>query len=137
MEAIRKGAVVYVGLDAFTDPEVASVVGESVFSDLTRLAGRLYKHGIENGLPSLSKKVEQPNIIIYADEFSDLIGQQFKTLINKSGGAGYQMTLYTQTWSDVIAELGDSEITKRQGASVRFQNTIPRNTIAQNCHLIC
>lgn len=108
MEAIRKGAVVYVGLDALTDPEVASVVGESAFSDLTSLAGRLYKHGIDDGLPSLSQKIEQPKIIIHADEFSDLIGQQFKTLINKSGGAGYQMTLYTQTWSDVIAELGDS-----------------------------
>lgn len=108
MEAIRKGAVVYVGLDALTDPEIASVVGESAFSDLTSLAGRLYKHGIEDGLPSLPQKIEQPKIIIHADEFSDLIGQQFKTLINKSGGAGYEMTLYTQTWSDVIAELGDS-----------------------------
>lgn len=108
MEAIRKGAVVYIGLDALTDPEVASVVGESMFSDLTSLAGRLYKHGIEDGLPALSQKIEQPKIIIHADEFSDLIGQQFKTLINKSGGAGYEMTLYTQTWSDVIAELGDT-----------------------------
>ena len=107
LEAIRKGAVVYVGLDALTDPEIASVVGESAFSDLTSLAGRLYKHGIDDGLPSLSQKIEQPKIIIHADEFSDLIGPQFKTLINKSGGAGYQMTLYTQTWSDVVAELGD------------------------------
>ncbi len=108
MEAIRKGAVVYFGLDALTDPEVASVVGESAFSDLTSLAGRIYKHGIEDGLPKLDKDIVQPKIIIHADEFSDLIGPQFKTLINKSGGAGYEMTLYTQTWSDVVAELGDA-----------------------------
>ena len=47
-----------------------------------------------------------PDIVIHGDEFSDLIGPKFKTLINKSGDAGYQLNLYTQTWSDPIAELG-------------------------------
>lgn len=107
LEAIRQGAVVYVGLDALTDPEVAEVYGQSIFSDLTSLAGRIYKHGIEEGLPILKNTYEKPKIIIHGDEFSDLIGPQFKTLINKSGGAGYELTLYTQTWSDAIAELGD------------------------------
>lgn len=107
LQAIRQGAVVYVGLDALTDPEVAEVYGQSIFSDLTSLAGRIYKHGIEEGLPKLNESTEKPKIIIHGDEFSDLIGPQFKTLINKSGGAGYQLTLYTQTWSDPIAELGD------------------------------
>ena len=110
LEVIRTQAVVYVGLDALTDPEVAAVVGASMFSDLTSLAGHLYKHGIDSGLPkshSIGNTRPAP-IIIHGDEFSDLLGPQFKTLINKSGGAGYEMTLYTQTWSDVIAELGDS-----------------------------
>ncbi len=107
LEAIRQNAVVYIGLDALTDPEVAEVYGQSIFSDLTSLAGRLYKHGIEEGLPNLGRVEQKPKIIIHGDEFSDLIGPQFKTLINKSGGAGYELTLYTQTWSDPIAELGD------------------------------
>lgn len=107
LEAIRQNAVVYIGLDALTDPEVAEVYGQSIFSDLTSLAGRIYKHGIEEGLPSLGRPPAKPKIIIHGDEFSDLIGPQFKTLINKSGGAGYELTLYTQTWSDPIAELGD------------------------------
>ncbi len=106
LEAIRTNAVVYVGLDALTDPEVAETYGQAMFSDLTSLAGRIYKHGVEEGLPILGEP-EKPTVIIHGDEFSDLIGPQFKTLINKSGGAGYQMTLYTQTWSDAIAELGD------------------------------
>ncbi len=111
-------AVVYVGLDALTDPEVAEVVGESAFSDLTSLSGRLYKHGAEGGLPKLASNThsenpipthtQKPRILIHADEFSDLIGPQFKTFINKSGGAGFELTLYTQTWSDPIAELGDA-----------------------------
>ena len=104
-QAIRSNAVVYVGLDALTDPEVSSAVGASMFSDLTSLAGHIYKHGIdpkEHG----GSNARSPNIVIHGDEFSDLIGPQFKTLINKSGGAGYQLNLYTQTWSDPIAELG-------------------------------
>ena len=102
--AIRDQAIVYVGLDALTDPEVASAVGESMFSDLTSLAGHIYKHGI--GDDSSGQSQRPPNIVIHGDEFSDLIGPQFKTLINKSGGAGYELNLYTQTWSDPIAELG-------------------------------
>jgi conjugative coupling factor TraD (TOL family) len=102
--AIRDQAIVYVGLDALTDPEVASAVGESMFSDLTSLAGHIYKHGIGDNPAQQNRK--PPNIVIHGDEFSDLIGPQFKTLINKSGGAGYELNLYTQTWSDPIAELG-------------------------------
>jgi conjugative coupling factor TraD (TOL family) len=104
-QAIRSNAVVYVGLDALTDPEVASAVVASMISDETSLAGHLYKNGIA---PNEAGKRDRrpPNIVIHGDEFSDLIGPQFKTLINKSGGAGYQLNLYTQTWSDPIAELG-------------------------------
>ena len=104
--AIRNNAVVYVGLDALTDPEVASAVGASMFSDLTSLAGHIYKHGIEPAEERSQQHGRSPHIIIHGDEFSDLIGPQFKTLINKSGGAGYELNLYTQTWSDPIAELG-------------------------------
>lgn len=104
-QAIRSNAVVYVGLDALTDPEVAGAVGASMFSDLTSLAGHIYKHGIESD-DQRSHRKRVPDIVIHGDEFSDLIGPQFKTLINKSGGAGYQLNLYTQTWSDPIAELG-------------------------------
>ena len=104
-QAIRSNAVVYVGLDALTDPEVASAVGASMFSDLTSLAGHIYKHGIAPSNTS-QHNTRPPNVVIHGDEFSDLIGPQFKTLINKSGGAGYQLNLYTQTWSDPIAELG-------------------------------
>ncbi len=105
-EVIRQRQIVYVGLDALADPEVAEVVGESMFSDLTSLAAKLYKHGVQSGLPNIDRR-PPPKISIHADEFSDLIGPQFKTFINKSGGAGFELTLYTQTWSDPIAELGD------------------------------
>ena len=105
IKAIQSRAVVYVGLDALTDAEVAKALGTSMFSDLTSLAGYIYKHGIGSEGHGI-KYQRSPNIIIHGDEFSDLIGPEFKTLINKSGGAGYELNLYTQTWSDPIAELG-------------------------------
>ncbi|MBZ7626215.1 conjugative coupling factor TraD, PFGI-1 class, partial [Klebsiella michiganensis] len=45
-QIIRKKAVVYVGLDALSDSEVASAVGNSMFADLVSVAGHIYKHGI-------------------------------------------------------------------------------------------
>ena len=53
MEVIRRGGIVYVGLDALSDQTVASAVGNSMFADLTSVAGRLYKHGLTHGLPEL------------------------------------------------------------------------------------
>ena len=51
MQIIRKRAIVYVGLDALSDAEVAAAVGNSMFADLVSVAGHLYKHGIDDGLP--------------------------------------------------------------------------------------
>jgi hypothetical protein len=52
-QVMREEAVVYVGLDALTEPEVAAVVGSSMFSDLTSLAGRKTKFGMSPGLPDI------------------------------------------------------------------------------------
>jgi hypothetical protein len=46
-----KRAIVYVGLDALSDAEVAAAVGNSMFSDLVSVAGHIYKHGVDDGLP--------------------------------------------------------------------------------------
>jgi len=100
---IRLRGVVYVGLDALSDYEVASAVGNAMFADLTSVAGSLYKHGVGRGLPGV---VESRRIAIHADEFNELIGDEFIPLLNKAGGAGFQVTAYTQTWSDVEARIG-------------------------------
>ena len=108
MEVIRRGGIVYVGLDALSDQTVASAVGNSMFADLTSVAGRLYKHGLTHGLPELPGEAPaaRPVLSIHADEFNELIGEEFVPLLNKAGGAGYQVTAYTQTWSDVEARIG-------------------------------
>ncbi|EFG8150134.1 conjugative coupling factor TraD, PFGI-1 class, partial [Escherichia coli] len=40
-QVIRKKAVVYIGLDALSDSEVASAVGNSMFADLVSVAGHI------------------------------------------------------------------------------------------------
>ena len=55
--------------------------------------------GTEGGVPTIS---------LHADEFNELIGDEFVQLLNKAGGAGFQVTAYTQTWSDIEARLGNS-----------------------------
>ncbi|EEH8378416.1 type IV conjugative transfer system coupling protein TraD [Salmonella enterica subsp. enterica serovar Montevideo] len=106
MQIIRKRAVVYVGLDALSDAEVAAAVGNSMFSDLVSVAGHIYKFGIDDGLPGATTGVKIP-INVHADEFNELMGDEFIPMVNKGGGAGLQVTAYTQTLSDIEARIGN------------------------------
>ena len=106
-QIIRRKGVVYIGLDALSDMAVASAVGNSMFADLVSVSGEIYKHGTEYGLPAVDKQDKMPTISLHADEFNELIGNEFIPLLNKAGGAGFQVTAYTQTWSDVEARLGN------------------------------
>ena len=86
----------YVGLAALTDVTVASAVGNAMFSDLTAVAGDLYAHG--TGAEGIGD-AGYAKVSIHADEFNELIGDEFIPMLNKAGGAGYQVTAYTQTWA--------------------------------------
>lgn len=100
---LNRSAELGIGLDSLSDYEVAAAVGNSMFADLTSVAGSLYKFGTGRGLPG---KTVPRRIAIHADEFNELIGDEFIPLLNKAGGAGFQVTAYTQTWSDVEARIG-------------------------------
>ncbi|MCK2094577.1 type IV conjugative transfer system coupling protein TraD [Thauera aromatica] len=106
MQVVRKRAVVYVGLDALSDAEVAAAVGNSMFADLVSVAGHIYKFGVDDGLPGANGNTKLP-INVHADEFNELMGDEFIPLINKGGGAGMQITAYTQTLSDIEARIGN------------------------------
>lgn len=103
-QAIRQRAIIYVGLDALSDAEIAAAVGNSMFADLVSVAGHIYKHGVMDGLPQTE---ENPAINLHCDKFSELMGDEFIPLINKGGGAGVEVTAYTQTLSDIEARIGD------------------------------
>jgi conjugative coupling factor TraD (TOL family) len=105
LQVIRQRAIVYVGLDALADPECAAAVGTSMFSDLVSVAGHIYKFGIDDGLPGAHIDARVP-INVHADEFAELMGDEFIPMVNKGGGAGLQVTAYTQTLSDIEARIG-------------------------------
>lgn len=105
-QVIRKRGIVYVGLDALSDSEVAAAVGNSIFADLVSIAGHIYKFGVNDGLPG--EPVAKVPINLHCDEFSELMGDEFIPLINKGGGAGLQVTAYTQTLSDIEAGIGNA-----------------------------
>ncbi|MBU2571113.1 MAG: type IV conjugative transfer system coupling protein TraD [Gammaproteobacteria bacterium] len=105
-QIIRRKGVVYIGLDALTDTAVASAVGNSMFADLVSVSGEIYKHGTDRGMPEAEQIPDMPTISLHADEFNELIGDEFIPLLNKAGGSGFQVTAYTQTWSDVEARIG-------------------------------
>ena len=106
MQVVRQRAVVYIGLDALSDAEVAAAVGNSMFADLVSVAGHLYKFGADDGMP-YDAHAHLCAINVHADEFSELMGNEFIPMVNKSGGAGVQITAYTQTLSDIEARLGN------------------------------
>lgn len=101
---IRQGGIVYVGLDALTDSAVATAVGNSMFSDLVSVGGEIYKHGVDGVDPAQAHLM--PRVSLHLDEFSDLAGDEFVPLANKIGGAGFQLNIYTQTSSDIVAKMG-------------------------------
>jgi conjugative coupling factor TraD (TOL family) len=106
---IRTGGIVYIGLDALSDAEVAQAVGNSMFSDLTSRAGAIYKFGVNQGLPEeLARLAPTRKICVHADEFNELVGKEFVPMANKAGGSGFQLTVYTQTLSDIEARFGSA-----------------------------
>lgn len=105
---IRQGGIVYIGLDALSDAEVASAVGSSMFSDLTSVAGAIYKRGTNDGLLEVEgEDGKKRRVCLHLDEFNELVGAEFVPMANKAGGAGFQLTAYTQTLSDIVVRFGD------------------------------
>jgi conjugative coupling factor TraD (SXT/TOL subfamily) len=94
---IQERQVAYIALDALSNRAMCEAVGQAVIADLISLCGRAYK-------------AQTPqNLCLHADEFSDIVREDFITLLNKAGGAGIQVTAYTQTVNDLGAAFGRSQ----------------------------
>lgn len=112
-ELIRSRGVAYIGFDSMTDAEVSSAVGNAMFADLTSSFGDKYKHG---------KDVKGVKICIYADEFSELVGDTFVQILNKSRGANVRVTVGAQTVEDLNVGFGSKD--KAQQALGNINNII-------------
>jgi conjugative coupling factor TraD (TOL family) len=105
MQVIRQGGIVYVGLDALSDPVVASAIGNTMLADLVSVGGKLYKSGLDPHHPD--GKIILPTVDCHFDEVNELIGPEFIPMVNKMGGAGFRISAYTQTIPDIEARVGD------------------------------
>lgn len=125
-EVIQRRGIVYIGLDALTDREVGTAVGNAMFNDVVSNAGLMYKHGRDVGLPSLdgSRKLEMPEIYLHADEFNSLVGDEFVPMVNQAGGAGVRITAYTQTLQDIDAKFGSATANAKSMQIVGNFNTL-------------
>lgn len=93
-------SIVYVGLDALASPDVANAIGNAMFADLASTIGQLYSEQ-HAGTPAR-------RICIHADEFARIVGPHLHPMLSMAGGAGVQITAYTQTMADIEAGLGGS-----------------------------
>jgi hypothetical protein len=90
-EVIKQKQIVYIGLDAMSNKAMSEAVGQAVIADLISLCGRLYKEA-----PDKTRVLN-----LYADEFSEIVRDEFVTLLNKAGGAGVRVTALAQTVNDI------------------------------------
>jgi conjugative coupling factor TraD (TOL family) len=108
-DVIARRGVVYVGLDALTDPVVAVAVASAMISDLCSVAGQIYKTGSNFDEPSFGGKKKPIPIILHLDEFNELItGDEIIQILNKARGAGVMCHVYSQTIKDIEAKIGSS-----------------------------
>lgn len=95
MTVIKQKKVLYLGLDSLTNPNIAQAVGKAFLSDLVSTAGKIYKES--NAKYCLN---------LHCDELSEIIQDSFVKILNKAGGAGFQVTAYAQTKQDMEVALG-------------------------------
>lgn len=96
-KVIRNNMVLYMGLDSLADPTVGSAIGSVMLADMTAVAGDLYNYGQDKIKP----------IDVFVDEAAEVINTPTIQLLNKGRGAGFRLTVATQTFADFAARLGD------------------------------
>jgi len=101
-KVIQNRQVLYVGLDSLPDSKVGSAIGSILMADGTAVAGDRYNYGG-------SDQVVQ----FYVDEAAEVINDPTIQMLNKGRGAGFRLTIATQTLADFITRLG-SESKARQ-----------------------
>lgn len=98
-EVIKEKKVVYLGLDSLSNAAMANAVGQAFIADLVSLCGKLYKTDPGKKFP----------LALHVDEFSNVVIEEFITLLNKAGGVGIEVTAYTQTVNDIGAVFGSNK----------------------------
>ena len=124
-QVITDKLVLWVGLDALSDPIVGSAIGSLLLADLTAVAGDRYNRLADlNRRASLEAWEEQERqslerrINLVVDEAAEVINEPLIQLLNKGRGARVSVTLATQTIADFTARLGDEARARQVLANV-------------------
>ncbi|MCR5536973.1 MAG: type IV secretion system DNA-binding domain-containing protein [Succinivibrio sp.] len=89
VEILRHNLVFYAALDTLSDPLLGQTLGRILLSQLSASAGRRYKSD------------EQPQrVSVFIDEASEVVSEELIQLLNKARGAGFAITIATQTLAD-------------------------------------
>lgn len=91
---IKSNGILYIGLNSMVNKEVSQAAGQAILADLIQsCAGKTYNLGEKN------------TCAIYIDEVSEIVQDDLIRLLNKAGGAGFQVTGALQTSDDLEAGL--------------------------------
>ncbi len=120
---IKENGVFYVSLRTLVDSETGANLGKLMLADLCAVAGKIYK---EDDISSIhtrdydheryqkaqafsqlnTPKQDKKRVCIFIDEASEILCESMVQLANKSRGAGFALTLVTQTIADFIKHGG-------------------------------
>lgn len=97
-----KGAILYVQSAALLQPRASFMLGRVIISMIQSLVGRFYASG---------RKFERP-LVIYGDEFSNIVYNGIDDMFNKAGGCNCYIVALTQSPADIIAVIGEDKARK-------------------------
>ncbi len=92
--------VVYIGLDALSDPVVGHNVGSLLLADLASVAGERFNFVSPDQMAPIN---------IFIDEACEVLNEPFIQLLNKGRGAGMRLFIATQSISDFAATMGSKD----------------------------
>lgn len=97
-----KGAILYVQSAALLQPRASFMLGRVIISMIQSLVGRFYASG---------RKFERP-LVIYGDEFSNIVYNGIDDMFNKAGGCNCYIVALTQSPADIVAVIGEDKARK-------------------------
>lgn len=98
---VESRSVLYVGLDALSDADVAAAIGQITLADLAAVAGHIYNYQTVN-----------VQTYVFVDEAAEVTCQQFVQLLNKGRGSGLNTVFAAQSLPDFVARTGDEAMAR-------------------------
>lgn len=100
---VRERAVVYMGLGALGDAEIASIVGAMSLANICAVAANIYD--FPEQYPAESRKP----VCLLVDEAAELINPEYIQILNKGREAGVYSWFFLQTIPDLAVRLGSKD----------------------------